>query len=66
MEGREMVKDKVYIGKVEALEVAIERGIFELPKKNKEIWTVHAIASGKDTEVLGKDAKGYYLGIFEA
>jgi predicted RecA/RadA family phage recombinase len=60
-----MTKDKTYIGKVEAFEVAMERGIFELPKKNTEVLTVHAIASGKDTEVLGKDAKGYYLGIFE-
>ena len=60
-----MTKDKTYIGKVEALEIGMERGIFELPIKNTEILTVHAIASGKGIEALGKDSNGYYTGVFE-
>lgn len=49
-----------YIGKVEALEIAFERGC-ELPKKGYQNLTVPAIATGLPTLVLGKDNKGFYL-----
>jgi hypothetical protein len=61
-----MTVDIVYIGKVEAWEIAIERGIFELPRKGKEIVTCYAIAEkiseGKQDDVLGKDEHGFYIG----
>jgi len=50
--------DKVYIGKCEALEIAFTRGIFELPRKGKEIITCRQ--KGLGDSVLGKDAGGYY------
>lgn len=53
--------NKVYVGKVEALEFLLERGVFELPRKGTENLTVHAIASGLNIEVCGKDENGYYL-----
>lgn len=56
-----METEKVYIGKVEALEFLMERGVFELPRKGFENITVHAISSGKLVEVCGKDEKGYYI-----
>lgn len=51
---------KTYIGEVEALEVALERGC-ELPKKGHQNLTVHAVATGLPVEVLGRDSKGFYL-----
>ena len=54
------VIDKTYIGKVEAFEIMLERGIEKLPRKGKEIWTVYAIATGKTADILGKDEHGYY------
>ena len=56
--------EKTYIGKVEAFEIALERGIEELPRKGKEVLTVYSAlenAQGKQNEVLGKDAQGFYL-----
>lgn len=58
--------EKTYIGKVEAYEIATERGIYELPRKGKEVLTVHAIATGKKTEVIGKDEQGFYIGTLTA
>ena len=57
--------DNIYIGKVEAWEIAIERGIEQLPRKGRQILTVHAIASGKGIDVIGKDENGYYLNHIE-
>ncbi len=54
---------KTYIGSVEALEIALERGC-ELPKKGYENWTVPAIATGLPAQILGQDAKGFYLSVF--
>ena len=63
--GDKMTKDKTYIGKVEAWEIACERNIDTLPRKGTETLTVHAIASGQGVEVLGKDEHGFYVGEFE-
>lgn len=52
--------DKTYIGKVEAYEIMLERGIERLPRKGTEILTVHATYTGKQAEYLGKDEQGYY------
>jgi hypothetical protein len=56
--------EKVYIGKVEAFELAQERGFFELPRKGKQIVTCYSIAekamTGKNDVLLGKDENGYY------
>ncbi len=60
-----MVNEKVYIGEVEAFEIAQERGIEELPCNGREILTVYGVAERKQTEVLGKDEGGFYTGIFE-
>jgi len=59
--------DKVYIGREEAFEIMLERGIEELPRKNREIVTVksihHKLSLGQTwDDVLGKDEDGYYLG----
>jgi hypothetical protein len=51
---------KTYIGDVEALEIAFERGC-ELPHKGFENHTVHAIATGLPVQILGKDCEGFYL-----
>ena len=56
-----MLKDRSYIGKVEAFEIMLERKIDKLPRKGKEVWTVHAIAENKPIEVLGKDENGFYV-----
>ena len=60
--------DKTYIGKVEAFEVALERGIEELPRKGIEILTVPSIMENRQNNrldgfcfVLGKDEHGFYL-----
>ena len=53
--------DKIYIGDVEAWEVAQDRGIDELPTSGKEIITCYSIADDRNDEVLGKDGKGFYL-----
>lgn len=65
---RQVTNNKVYIGKVEAFEIAQERGFFELPRKGKEVLTVPSIAeniaNGRPrsfTYVLGKDESGFYL-----
>ena len=54
-------QEKTYIGKVEALEICQERGIFELPRRGKGIITCYATATGKRNEVIGKDGQGYFL-----
>ena len=46
-----MTTNKTYIGEVEALEIALERG-HELPAINKEELTVYATAEHKDIELL--------------
>jgi hypothetical protein len=51
-------EDKVYVDKVEAFEIAMSRGFFELPRKGKEILTCRAVGLGNS--ILGKDANGYY------
>lgn len=53
--------EKVYIGEVEAWEVALERGIEELPKKGFEVLTVYAIAENRPEVALGKDEKGFFI-----
>jgi hypothetical protein len=60
------MKEKSYIGKVEAFEIMLERGIDKLPRKGNEIITVKSnmekIALGINyDEVLGKDEQGFYL-----
>lgn len=59
--------DKQYIGREEAFEVMLERGIDRLPSKGREIVTCKSnaekLAIGQEyDEVLGKDEDGYYLG----
>jgi hypothetical protein len=58
--------EKTYIGKVEAFEIMMERGIEALPRKGREIVTCYATAqkavTGQKDEVLGKDEEGYYIG----
>lgn len=56
-----MIEKNVYIGDVEALEIAQLRGIEAIPERGFEVLTVHAIASGLPIEVLGKDANGFYI-----
>jgi len=51
-------KEKMYIGKAEALEIALSRRIYELPRKGKEIITCRQVGLGDS--VLGKDSFGYY------
>lgn len=58
-----MIKDKCYVGKVEAFEIMLERNIDELPLNGKEILTVYAKYLNKPVEVLGRDKVGYYIGI---
>lgn len=53
--------EKIYIGKVEAYEIALERNIMRLPRKGREILTVYATATGRAPEVLGKDEVGFYI-----
>jgi hypothetical protein len=58
--------EKTYIGEVEALEIAVERGIMELPLKGKECMTVLSIHEAQartmhDVSILGKDEKGFYV-----
>ena len=55
------MKEKVYIGKVEAYEIALERNILRLPRQGREICTVYAIAENRPCEILGKDENGFYL-----
>lgn len=57
----ELTIDKVYIGKVEAYEIAMQRGIEKLPRKSKEIWTVYPKVLNKPADILGKDEQGYYV-----
>lgn len=52
---------KCYVGSVEAWEYCLERNIDKLPRKGQMVLTVHAIASGKANEIIGKDKQGYYL-----
>jgi hypothetical protein len=56
------VKDKVYIGKVEAYEILSEWGVYELPRKGRVIVNVPAITTGKPCMELGKDIQGFYIG----
>ena len=54
---------KSYIGKVEAYELMLERGLETLPRKGKEWVTVYSTfenALGKPNVVLGKDENGFY------
>ena len=65
-----IVQDKVYIGREEAYEVCLERGIDTLPRKGKEIVTVKSnyenAMLGRDyNELIGKDENGYYLAIIK-
>jgi len=54
--------NKTYVGKVEALELAFDRGIYELPYKGKEIITCYALATLKGyDDIIGKDGRGYYI-----
>ena len=59
-----MTIEKTYIGKVEAFEIALGRNC-DLPTKNQEILTVHAIVTGLPIQVLGKDNKGFYLSEYD-
>lgn len=53
--------EKVYIGREEAWEIKIERGIEQLPRKGRQILTVWPVAMNKPVEILGHDENGYYL-----
>lgn len=60
--------NKTYIGREEAFEIMLERGIDKLPRKGKEIVTVKSKAEKMilgitHDEVLGHDEQGYYIGI---
>ena len=61
--------NRVYIGEVEALELAQERNIPELPKNNgREIITVYSKLEnelGKPNVLLGKDSNGFYTEVIE-
>lgn len=58
------MEDRNYIGKVEAFEVMLERGIDKLPKKGQSIITCYAVATLKGyDDVLGKDEHGYFLAV---
>ena len=52
---------KTYIDKEKALVIAFERDIEELPTIGMQVLTVHAIATGKPTQILGKNKKGYFI-----
>ena len=60
-----METERVYIGEVEALEIAQERNIDELPTLNHSI--VSALSNQEEKETgfscrnLGKDGKGFFL-----
>jgi hypothetical protein len=54
------VTNRQHIGREEAFEIMLERGIEKLPRKGKEVWTVYAIGTGKKADILGKDEQGYY------
>lgn len=56
----EGMKDKVYVGNVEAFEIAQERNIDKLPRKGKEILTVRC--KPLTTLIIGKDEHGFYIG----
>lgn len=56
--------DKVYIGREEAFEIMLERGIDKLPRKGREIVTCYCKAEQRPDVVLGKDEEGYYIGEF--
>lgn len=65
---KKQANERVYIGKVEALEVAQERGFFELPRKGKEVLTIPSKAENLSMNrsasfcfILGKDEQGFYL-----
>ncbi len=57
---------KKYITEKEAGYIAYERGIEVLPALGNEVLTVHATATGKDTQVLGQDRKGFYTATLTA
>ena len=57
--------NKQYIGREEAYELMMERGIDNLPRKGREVLTVPAIATGLPVLVLGKDHQGYYTAEME-
>ena len=50
-------ENKQYIGKVEAFELCLQNN-HDLPKKNMEI--LHSRQVGLQSDVIGKDSKGYY------
>jgi hypothetical protein len=56
------IKDKSYIGKVEAFEIMLERGIDKLPRKGKEIVTCYCKAEQRPDVILGHDEQGFYIG----
>lgn len=60
---KEHLTEKVYIGKVEALEICLERDIMGLPKKGFETITSLPLASNPSgiNPVIGCDDKGFYL-----
>jgi hypothetical protein len=55
------LSNKTYIGKVEALEIANERGMDNLPRKGQEILHVPANYLEFNIEILGKDEQGFYI-----
>ena len=60
-----MENERVYIGKVEALEYCLDKNIDELPSLNHSISSNLSIKEQKETGIssynIGKDAKGYFL-----
>ena len=55
---KQPIINRLYIGKVEAYEIAMERGIDRLPRVGREIWTCRLVGLGDS--ILGKDEQGYY------
>jgi hypothetical protein len=57
--------DKVYIGKVEAFEIMLERNIETLPRKGKQWLSVLSCLEASHTRIiahiLGKDEDGFYI-----
>lgn len=58
--------DKTYIGREEAFEIMLARGIDKLPRKGREIVTVRSnyeknVLGMACDEVIGKDENGFYL-----
>ena len=52
---------KKYVSQKEARAIAYYRGIKRLPRINRQICTVPAIASNQPLRLLGHDSTGYWV-----